>query len=162
VTFTGRVGPEAIARYLSAAVIGVCPDPLNPLNDVSTMNKVMEYMSFAVPVVSFDLRETRVSAADTGVYVDPGAGVDGLAGAIADLLDDEPRRIKLSLAARERAVQHLDWRAQAVRYVEAWSRLVGPLPAAPVTGPAGAGPATEYDLDALVRERVGREELYLR
>jgi glycosyltransferase involved in cell wall biosynthesis len=156
VTFTGRVGPEEIARYLSAAVVGVCPDPLNPLNDVSTMNKVMEYMAFAVPVVSFDLRETRVSAGDTGVYVDPAAGVEGLATAIRDLLDDEPRRVALSLAARERAVRHLDWRAQAARYVQAWSRLVGPLGSGPVTAPA-AEPAVDGELASLVRARVGRE-----
>ena len=29
-----------------------------PLNDVSTMNKTMEYMAFELPVVAFDLRET--------------------------------------------------------------------------------------------------------
>ncbi len=49
---------------LSTADVGLCPDPLNPLNDVSTMNKTMEYMAFGLPVVAFDLRETRVSAAD--------------------------------------------------------------------------------------------------
>ena len=48
---------------------GAVPDPLNPLNDVSTMNKTMEYMSFGLPVVAFDLRETRVSAADAAHYV---------------------------------------------------------------------------------------------
>ena len=28
---------------------------MNPLNDVSTMNKTMEYMAFGLPVVAFDL-----------------------------------------------------------------------------------------------------------
>lgn len=125
VTFTGRAGPDTIARYLSTATLGVCPDPLNPLNDVSTMNKVMEYMAFGLPVVSFDLKETRVSAGETGVYVDPATGVKGLAAALSDLLDDEPRRSELSVAARQRAVRDLDWRAQAIAYVGAMSRLVG-------------------------------------
>jgi glycosyltransferase involved in cell wall biosynthesis len=159
VTFTGRVGPPDIARYLSAAAVGLCPDPPNPLNDVSTMNKVMEYMAFAVPVVSFDLRETRVSAGDTGVYVDPVLGVKGLAIAIADLLDDEPRRVTLSLAARERAVRHLDWRAQAVRYVEAWSRLIGPLPVIPAQ--RRSEPQPDGDVAALVRQRVGCADVVL-
>ena len=35
------------------------------------MNKTMEYMAFELPVVAFDLRETRVSAADAAVYVTP-------------------------------------------------------------------------------------------
>jgi glycosyltransferase involved in cell wall biosynthesis len=154
VTFTGRADAELIARHLSTAVVGVCPDPLNPLNDVSTMNKVMEYMAFAVPAVGFDLRESRVSAGDTGVYVDAAAGPEGLADAIAGLLDDEDRRVALSLAARERAVRELDWRAQAERYLDAWSALLGPLPRAPRDGrPAGPAPA---EVEALVRARVGR------
>jgi hypothetical protein len=35
------------------------------------MNKTMEYMAFELPVVAFDLRETRVSAAAAAVYVTP-------------------------------------------------------------------------------------------
>src|SRR5262249_22056374 len=62
VTFTGRVGPEEIHRYLSTASVGLCPDPKTPFNDRSTMNKVLEYMAHEVPVVSFDLAETLRSA----------------------------------------------------------------------------------------------------
>ena len=60
-----------VAQVLSTADVGLCPDPQNPLNDVSTMNKTMEYMAFGLPVVAFDLRETRVSAGDAAVYVEP-------------------------------------------------------------------------------------------
>ena len=35
------------------------------------MNKTMEYMAFELPVVAFDLKETRVSADDAAVYVQP-------------------------------------------------------------------------------------------
>ena len=62
VTFTGRVPDETVFEVLSTADVGLCPDPLNPLNDVSTMNKTMEYMAFELPVVAFDLKETAVSA----------------------------------------------------------------------------------------------------
>ena len=54
-------GPAMIAEHLSAADVGLCPDLKTPLNDVSTMNKTMEYMAYALPSVSFDLVETRVS-----------------------------------------------------------------------------------------------------
>jgi len=64
VEFTGRVPDELVSRVLSTADVGLSPDPKNPLNDLSTMNKTMEYMAFELPVVAFDLRETRVSAAD--------------------------------------------------------------------------------------------------
>ena len=67
VEFTGRVGPTEIAEYLSSADIGVCPDRKTPLNDLSTMNKTMEFMAYGLPCVSFDLTETRVSAGDTAV-----------------------------------------------------------------------------------------------
>ena len=71
VEFTGRAPDELVTRILSTADVGLSPDPKNPLNDLSTMNKSMEYMAFELPVVAFDLRETRVSVADAGVYVTP-------------------------------------------------------------------------------------------
>ncbi len=38
--------------------VDVCvnPDEFNPMNDESTMNKVMESMSLGKPMVQFDLR----------------------------------------------------------------------------------------------------------
>ena len=60
-----------VAAILSTADMGISPDPKNPLNDVSTMNKTMEYMAFGLPVVAFDLRETRISACDAAVYATP-------------------------------------------------------------------------------------------
>ena len=55
------------------------------------MNKTMEYMAFELPVVAFDLRETRVSAGDAAVYVKPN-DVHEYAEAIVGLMDDEPER----------------------------------------------------------------------
>ncbi|MGH2578173.1 MAG: glycosyltransferase family 4 protein, partial [Actinomycetota bacterium] len=83
VELTGRVPDQTVARVLSTADVGLCPDPKNPLNDVSTMNKTMEYMAFRLPVVAFDLRETRVSAGAAAVYAEPNE-VDGFARAIVD------------------------------------------------------------------------------
>ena len=80
-----------MAAILSSADVGISPDPKNPLNDVSTMNKTMEYMAFELPVVAFDLQETRVSASDAAVYATPN-DVEELAKLLVDLVDDEPRR----------------------------------------------------------------------
>ena len=55
------------------------------------MNKTMEYMAFELPVVAFDLRETRVSAGEAGVYVTPN-DVHDYAAAIVELMDDKARR----------------------------------------------------------------------
>ena len=97
VEFTGRAPDELVARILSTADVGLSPDPKNPLNDVSTMNKTMEYMAFELPVVAFDLRETRVSAAEAAVYVQPNDEY-AYAEAIVALMDDEPRRARLGKA----------------------------------------------------------------
>jgi glycosyltransferase involved in cell wall biosynthesis len=129
VTFTGRADQRMIAEYLSAADIGLSPDPKNPLNDVSTMNKTMEYLSFAVPVVAFDLAETRVSAGEAAVYVEPNDGpvddftVERYAKGIAELLDDPERRVEMAVAARYRAETELDWAPQRRKYVGVFDRL---------------------------------------
>ncbi len=64
VEFTGRISDDDVVRYLSTADVCLAPDPKNPLNDVSTMNKIVEYMAIGRAVVSFDLIEARVSAGD--------------------------------------------------------------------------------------------------
>ncbi len=133
VEFTGRVGPDRIADYLSAASVGLGPDRKTPLNDVSTMNKTMEYMAYAVPAVSFDLVETQVSGGATGLYVASG-DIGAFADAVESLLDDEDTRVALSLAARERVAAELDWRAQAARYVGVFDELFG-VDTTPEAGP---------------------------
>jgi asparagine synthase (glutamine-hydrolysing) len=114
-----------VAAILSTADVGISPDPKNPLNDVSTMNKTMEYMAFGVPVVAFDLRETRVSAADAAVYATPNE-VDELARLIAQLVDDESLRRTMGAAGRARVVDELAWNHQAPRYVRVYDQLVQP------------------------------------
>jgi glycosyltransferase involved in cell wall biosynthesis len=71
VTMPGFVVDDQLRAYLSTADVGLCPEPRNPLNEVSTLVKVMEYMAFELPVVAFDLKETRLSAGDAAVYVTP-------------------------------------------------------------------------------------------
>ncbi|WP_026425877.1 glycosyltransferase family 4 protein [Actinokineospora inagensis] len=124
VEFTGRVGPEKISSYLSAASIGLSPDPRSPLNDVSTMNKTMEYMAYALPVVAYRLTETVVSGGECAVYVEPGDS-DGLADAVLELADAPERRAELGTKGRRRAEQVLDWRPQAQAYVGVYDELLG-------------------------------------
>lgn len=135
VTFTGRVDRVAIAEYLSRADIGLCPDLKTPLNDLSTMNKTMEYMSYGLAAVSFDLVETRVSGADTVQYV-PSGDIAAFADAVEALIDDPERRVDLGVRARERVSAELDWRPQAEAYVAVFDELTGfsqPGPAVPPT-----------------------------
>jgi len=124
VTFTGRADKSMIADHLSAADVGLCPDLKTPLNDVSTMNKTMEYMAHALPSVSFDLVETRVSGGDSVLYVPSGDEV-AFADAVERLLDDPELRVQMGLKARSRVAEELDWRPQAERYVTVFEDLTG-------------------------------------
>src|SRR5215213_541403 len=124
VTFTGRADKSMIADHLSAADVGLCPDLKTPLNDVSTMNKTMEYMAHALPSVSFDLVETRVSGGDSVIYV-PSGDVEAFADAVERLLDDPELRVQMGLKARSRVAEELDWRPQAERYVTVFEDLTG-------------------------------------
>jgi glycosyltransferase involved in cell wall biosynthesis len=127
VTFTGRIPDADVAAILSTADVGISPDPKNPLNDVSTMNKTMEYMAFELPVVAFDLWETRISASDAAVYATPN-DVEEFAKLLVDLVDDEPRRRSMGRAGRARIENELAWEHQAPRYVGVYEKLAADSP----------------------------------
>lgn len=152
VTFTGRVDRVAMAEYLSRADIGLCPDLGTPLNDVSTMNKTMEYMSYALPAVAFDLKETRVSGSDTVLYA-PSGDVNAFADLVEELIDDPARRVALGRAARTRVNEVLDWRPQAEAYVGVYDALTGH----PQSGPAVPAIESRPDEDAQGRTYVDLE-----
>ncbi len=140
VDLPGRVPDRYVADVLSTADVGLCPDPLNPLNNVSTMNKTMEYMAFGLPVVAFDLVETRVSAAGAAVYVDPAEGASGFADALVDLLDNARERARMGAFGRRRVEDELSWRHQSPTYLAVYDELTGRRPLTVVqddTSPAG-------------------------
>jgi glycosyltransferase involved in cell wall biosynthesis len=125
VELPGRVPDSFVRKVLSTADLGLCPDPLNPLNDVSTMNKTMEYMAFGLPVVAFDLRETRVSAGEAAVYVEPNE-VDLFAKVVVGLLDHPELRGPMGELGRERVVNELAWEHQRRAYLRVFDELVRP------------------------------------
>jgi glycosyltransferase involved in cell wall biosynthesis len=127
VEFTGRVPDEAVRDILSTADIGLSPDPKNPLNDVSTMNKTMEYMAFGLPVLAFDLRETRASAEEAGTYATPN-DIEEMGRLLVELIDDEPRRRSLGSAGRRRIEEKLAWSHQEPHYLSVFDRLLGRQP----------------------------------
>ena len=108
VEFTGRVSDADLLRYLSAADVCLAPDPLNPLNDVSTMNKIMEYMAMAKPIVSFDLVEARVSADEAAVYAAANDESE-FAKLVVKLLDDPAERKRMGELGRARVAGPLSW-----------------------------------------------------
>jgi glycosyltransferase involved in cell wall biosynthesis len=120
VEFTGRIPDADLVRHLSTADVCLSPDPRNPLNDVSTMNKVLEYMAMGRPVVSFDLKEARVSAGDAAVYA-PANDEREFAGLIALLLDDPDKRARMGKIGQERIGGQLSWRNSQVSLLAAYA-----------------------------------------
>ena len=108
VELTGFVSDEELQANLAAADICVDPDPSSPLNDVSTWIKIMEYMSHAKPIVTFDLKETRVSAGEAAVYVEPNNEAE-FAKAIACLMDAPELRRRMGCWGRRRVENDLQW-----------------------------------------------------
>ncbi len=125
VCFTGRIPDAEVEVILATADVCVSPDPLNPLNDVSTMNKVLEYMACARPIVAFDLREHRFSAADGALYARPNCDKD-LGDRIAELLDDPARRERMGTYNRQRFLERMAWEHNAGNLVRAYERLCEP------------------------------------
>ncbi len=113
-----------IAELLSRADLDLCPVLKTPLNDVSTMNKTMEYMAYALPSVSFNLVETRVTGGDTVLYV-PSGDIPAFTDAVERLIDDPDLRLEMALRARERGAALLAWRPQAKAYVSVYDDLTG-------------------------------------
>ena len=122
VTFTGRVPDPQLLAMLNTADVCVNPDRAGALNDKSTMNKIMEYMALAKPVVQFDLTEGRRSAGDASLYARQDDPAD-LAAKILSLLDDPERRARMGRLGRERVERELEWRHQAPRLLAAYASL---------------------------------------
>src|SRR5688572_5801810 len=122
VEFTGRLPDGEVLERLSSCDVCVNPDPLNPLNDKSTMNKILEYMALDRPIVQFELREGRESAAGASLYATP-QDLDDFADKIEQLLADEELRERMGAIGRQRMEQLLEWRHQVPKLLRAYDRL---------------------------------------
>src|SRR5882762_2710461 len=109
VTFTGRVPDAEMLAMLNTAEVCVNPDTANALNNLSTMNKIMEYMALGKPIVQFDLTEGRYSAHRASLYARPNDTID-FALKIVELLDDPVRRADMGDFGRRRVPNDLEWR----------------------------------------------------
>jgi glycosyltransferase involved in cell wall biosynthesis len=121
VDFAGWRGDEDIRRMLSSADLCLAPDPPSPLNDVSTMIKVPEYMAMGKPIASYDLAETRVSAGDAAAYASPTP--EALGTLCDELLNDPARRDEMSRIAAAR-IPELSWQHSTEVLLEAYERAL--------------------------------------
>lgn len=110
VTFTGRIPFQQLLEILSTADVCVNPDRPCQMNELSTMIKIMEYMALAKPIVQFDLKEGRFSAADASLYADKNNMVGDFADKILWLLEHPEERKRSGEFGRKRVETELAWK----------------------------------------------------
>src|SRR5207244_6792602 len=123
VELMGFVSDEDLQSNLAAADICVDPDPSSPLNEVSTWIKIMEYMAYAKPIVAFDLKETRFSAGDGAIYVEPNKEAE-FAEAIAQLMEQPELQKKMGAYGRRRVEDELQWAKVGKNLLTAYETLL--------------------------------------
>jgi glycosyltransferase involved in cell wall biosynthesis len=123
VTFAGVLTQDDVVALLRKATVCLAPEPRNPLNEVSTMMKVAEYLAMGRPVVAFDLLETRRTAGDSAIYA-PDRDVEAFADAIGLLLDDPDLRSKLGATGRARIESSLSWDHSRDQLLAAYRRAL--------------------------------------
>jgi len=112
----GRVDDDLVRAYLSTAAVCLSLDRSSPMNDRSTMIKVLEYMAAGRAIVQTPLPEMRRVCGDTTAWA---SGPGSVADAITALLDDPAEARRLGTAARARIEDGLLWSDQVPRLVEA-------------------------------------------
>jgi glycosyltransferase involved in cell wall biosynthesis len=157
VNFVGWVAPEDIAYYLSAADVGLVPDPQNGMNEFCTMVKTMDYMAMGMPIVAFDLLETRFSAQEAALYAKPNS-VEDFAEKIAMLLGDEETRRRMGGIGQRRVQEALSWDHSKESLLEAYKRLFGVLPvASPTLKTSNAYAAPLYEQDKVTFNTISEK-----
>lgn len=77
----------------------------------------MEYMIFSLPVIAFDLKETKKSGQDAVYIVDKNADPVAMADGIELLVQDENKRRSMGEYALKRVMDELIWDHQSDHYV---------------------------------------------
>jgi glycosyltransferase involved in cell wall biosynthesis len=125
VEFTGRVSNETVCEILSTAELCVAPDPVNPLNDKSTMNKILEYMAMSRAIVSYRLAESVFSAGEAAVYANENDETD-FARKIIELLNDPARRQRMGESGYARLKSELSWEHSTRHLLACYDSLFSP------------------------------------
>ncbi len=123
VEFAGFMSGDRLIAFLSAFDVCLAPNPRTPLNEISTMVKLLEYMAMGKPVVAYDLTETRWTAGDAVAYA-RGDDPVSLTDAIDRLLDDPALRSRMGQLGRARIENELSWERSGEELLKAYDRAL--------------------------------------
>jgi glycosyltransferase involved in cell wall biosynthesis len=127
VTFTGRASEQTLLDVLNTADVCANPDEANPMNDKSTMNKIVEYMALGKPIVQFDLTEGRFSAGESSLYAQNNNATD-FAAKIIELIDNPQKRAAMGAFGRARVERELAWSFEAPKLLAAYNAVFAAEP----------------------------------
>ena len=122
VTFTGRIDDAKLFTMLSTADVCVNSDRVTAMNDISTMNKIMEYMALSKPIVQFAVKEGHVSAQSASLYAKANDPAD-FAEKILELINDPERRLLMGEYGRARVEDVLAWHHEQPKLLSAYTKL---------------------------------------
>jgi glycosyltransferase involved in cell wall biosynthesis len=122
VEFTGFKKGDELLERLSSCDVCVEPSPTSAYNENCTMNKILEYMALGKPIVQFELREGRRSAANASLYATPNNEIE-FANKILNLLDSPEKRAEMGAEGQRRMKDLLEWKHQAPKLLEAYAAL---------------------------------------
>ena len=123
VDFYGRVPDDLMIAILNSSDICVNPDKPTEMNNLSTMNKIMEYMALKKPIVQYDLKEGRFSAQEASLYAICGDTID-FAKKIMQLIDDPELRSRMGTFAYQRVLNELSWDYEKEKLVAFYDRFI--------------------------------------
>jgi len=122
VDFYGRVDDATLVDVLNTADVCVNPDKPTEMNNLSTMNKIMEYMALKKPIVQYDLKEGRFSAQEASLYADE-KDPDDFANKICWLLDNPAERARMSEFGYNRVVNELSWEFESKKLIDFYKKV---------------------------------------
>jgi glycosyltransferase involved in cell wall biosynthesis len=123
IDFYGRVPDDLLIAILNTADVCVNPDKPTEMNNLSTMNKIMEYMALKKPVVQFDLKEGRFSAQEASLYAKNGDTLD-FAEKIMQLTDDPELRSRMGAFGYNRVLTELSWDYEKEKLTDLYNRVL--------------------------------------
>jgi glycosyltransferase involved in cell wall biosynthesis len=116
VDYYGRVDDETLVNILNTTDICVNPDKPTEMNNLSTMNKIMEYMALKKPIVQYDLKEGRVSAQKASLYAE-NTSPENFAEKILWLFDNPDIRNEMGEFGYNRVINELSWEFESKKLV---------------------------------------------
>lgn len=148
VDFYGRVDDATMIDVLNTADVCVNPDRPTEMNNLSTMNKIMEYMALKKPIVQYDLKEGKVSAQKASLYA-RNTSTEDFAEKIMWLLDRPEERARMGNYGYERVVSTLSWDYESRKLIDFYKRVLR------IPHPAPALPRIKYE----TKHIIGKQEL---